>query len=435
MGRKRISGPAPGAKGDRHRAKAPAGLRVIERDGNWHVSGTLRVKGRSVRIRRSTDLPAQAELWEDADAIRRQAEGEIRNEIIHGVKPSRPLGIACGEYLGLNEKGEPGPHAREVGPTDGNVLAEIVAEFGDRLVSTITAKQWNDFLDRRHAGNSADTRQRYCNPIISFLEWCADSERGYLTAVPAIKKRPDGAKPSRTWQRSARRAVAELRPDLLVFLFSHAAPHLKAQLYTEWSTGARVSSVLFACSLADLVLTEKRKQITFHDTKNGDDVTAVLHPAAVAALEDYLAWRGDLHRRDDPLFLTQHRRPYSERGREKGYSGANKTAVNAMKRRAIHALLRLSVRARRAGDRPLADQHKADARLIRKVTQHWLRHWLATHSMAANVPDTLIMAQQGWRDPRSLARYKHDVEGVRRQMIDALPIGGASLLETEAKAK
>jgi site-specific recombinase XerD len=434
MGRERVSGVAAGpAKRSGRRARP--GLKVIDRGGHWHITGTVRVGGRSVRLRRSTELPARKELYDAACDLVRQIEDEVRNEAIYGIRPSRPLGVAAGEYLQLNAAGEPRPGGRgaAMGPSDRRVLAEVIARFGLREIDKIPAQEWNAFLDERHDGNSADTRSRFCNPLISFLVWCADPDRAYLAAVPAIKKRPEGAKASSSWKRAARRQVAELRPDLLVFLFSHAAVHLKAQLYTEWSTGARVSSVLFGCRLEDLVLGKERQQITYRATKNGDDVVAALHPATVEVLREYLAWRGKLQERAEALFLTDDRKPYSDRGRQRGWSGANKTAFNAMKRRAILVLLREAVHARRAGDVEAAIALKADAKLIRQVTQHWLRHWLATHSMAAKMPTKLIMAQQGWRDERSVMRYQHDVEDVRRQMVENLPIGGTSLTRPKEK--
>ena len=81
-------------------------------------------------------------------------------------------------------------------------------------------------------------------------------------------------------------------------------------------TGARVSSVLFAARVCDLILAEGREQITFPATKNGEDVTAVLDATAVRILKDYLKWRGGLHDREAPLFpllthclaLTLHER-------------------------------------------------------------------------------------------------------------------------------
>jgi site-specific recombinase XerD len=392
--------------------------------------GTIRVEGSSSRIRRSTELPATDEFWEEADAVRRNIEQEIRNEVIHGIKPSRPVAVAAREYLGLDPKtGEPMPESRALilGPTQLDIIDEITGQFGMRLVREIATKDWNDFLDRRHSGNSDETRARYCQGVMPFLAWC--KERGYLADLPEIRKTSLAAVRGRRAQRrrrSQRRRVEELRPDLLAFIFDRAAIHLRAQLYVEWSTGGRLSSVLFGCTLGDLALTEQRQRLTFRFTKNGDDVTADLHPEAAAVLREYLQWRGGLHKRNDPLFLTHRKEPYSETGRRKGWSGNNKTAFNAMKRRAIRDLLRSSVQARRAGDVQRANQYRVDAKLVRQFTQHWLRHWFATYGMAAGMSRKSIMHQGGWLDVRSLDRYEHDVESVRRSGVFALPITAPS---------
>ena len=151
-------------------------------------------------------------------------------------------------------------------------------------------------------------------------------------------------------------------------------------------------------------------------------MTAVLHPLAVDALRLYLKWRGMLNDRNGPLFLTYKRKPYSTRGREQGWSGSNKTAFNKMKERSIRDLLRGSVLARRARDIETAVALKADARLVRQVTQHWLRHWLATNAMAMKIPDMMIMDQQGWRDQRSRRRYQQDNTAARAGMLAGIPL-------------
>ena len=410
----------------RHRKARNNGLRIVERDGYWHIHGTLRVKGCSVRVRRSSELPARAELWEDADAIRRKVEDEIRGEVIHGIRPTRPVAVAAREYLELDDDGNPKPGGRgdRMAHKDFGIIQEVVRKFGFRLLTEIPSKEWRDWLDARHLDNLQDSRQRHVNIIRPFLKWCAHEDRRYLPAVPVLVDPGAAREKIKRQAPRPRRRVAELRPDLLVFVFSHAHISLRAQLYTEWSTGARVSSVIFGCALGDLVLTDARCQVTFHNTKNGDDVVAKLHPAAVEVLQEYLGWRGRLHLRKEPLFLTHHRRPYSEKAWQKGASGFNKTGFNAMKRRAIRALLRASVQARRAGDRALADQLRADARLIRQFTQHWLRHWFATYGRAMQIPRSFIKAQAGWRDDRSIERYEQDVEEMRRNMVDSMPIGG-----------
>src|SRR5271165_4068230 len=69
----------PGAprRNYRHRKRAPRlppGLAIIERDGHWHLHGTLRVAGNSRRVRKSTELPATAENREYAEALRATLE-------------------------------------------------------------------------------------------------------------------------------------------------------------------------------------------------------------------------------------------------------------------------------------------------------------------------------------------------------------------------
>lgn len=425
MDRGGVSGPSRGNRRGRHRN--PPGLRVIERAGHWYIHGTCRVKGRSVRVRRGSGLPAISENRGIAEDIRRQIEQEIVDEVVNGVRPTRPLGIAARDYLSLDPaSGEfvPGPDRPEpLGPTDVRIIQEIVARFGRRPLRGITGDEWNALLDERHRRSAASTRDRYRAAIMVFLKWCAAPARGYLSEIPAIQAAAGSRLERRRRRRHrTRRRVAELRPDLLAFFFERAPIHLRAQLYVEWSTGARLSSVLFGCRLCDLVLTANRCQITFRATKNGEDVTATLHTAAVPVLQAYLAWRGGLERREDPLFLTDRRKPYSRKGRERGWSGNNKTAFRAARRRAVLDLIRLSVQARRAGDLPTALQLKVDARLLHQVTQHWLRHWFATHAMAANIPLRLIMEQAGWTDERSVMGYQHDVPDVRRRAIESLPI-------------
>jgi len=178
-----------------------------------------------------------------------------------------------------------------------------------------------------------------------------------------------------------------------------------------WSTGARVSSVLYGCRLCDLILAPGREQITFHDTKNGTPVTASLHPWAAEILTEYLEWRGDLHDRESPLFVTPKKcpdtgrhLPYTDNGR--AYGGQNKTAFRAMRRRTAETL--------RAAGR--AD----DAHLVEQVTQHWFRHLLATTLLARSGDMRSVMEQGGWLDPRSVVGYTHDVPARRRSLIAGL---------------
>jgi site-specific recombinase XerC len=416
MGRRGVSG-APGGHHRRRHRKAPPGLQIKERDGHWHAVGTVRVKGRSVRIRRSTGLEARPELWDDACEVRRQIEEDVRNEVIHGVKPSVPTAIAAHKYLSA-------PRRRPLGATTVGHVQRITAAFGKRLLSSVTESEWAAFVDRETAGRKAETRERFLNSVVGLLHWCQKKPRQWIAELPAFDRDKDARNP----RTRGRRRVAELTPEILQVMLDHAWPGLAAQIAVEVSTGARVASVLNGCRLCDLILAEGREQITFHDTKNGESVTAALHPWAAEYVRRYLEVRGNLRDREAPLFLTQRGKPYTTKGR----GGQNKTAFNAMKRRAIKALLRDAVRARRAGDLDRATKLRGDARLVRQVTQHWFRHHLATTMLAMGADIRAVMEQGGWLDPRSVLGYAHDVPEHRRQLVRNLPLGGTSLTRDPA---
>jgi len=81
------------------RKKRPAGLEIIERDGHWHVHGTISVGGHSKRVRRSLGLAARPDTRAEALHLKRQIEAEYVAEIVYGIKPSRTLGVAAYRYL------------------------------------------------------------------------------------------------------------------------------------------------------------------------------------------------------------------------------------------------------------------------------------------------------------------------------------------------
>lgn len=419
MDRKPIPDAARGNQAllDRRKGKrAGPGLQIVDRDGYWHVHGRVRAAGRSIRIRQSTGLEARPELWEDADAIRLQIETEIRAEAIHGVKPSVPVAVAADRYLTQ-------PRKRPIGAATTRTLQEVVRRFRLRLLSDIDPLEWNDWVDIRQKGNSASTRERYINDILAFLNWTARRPREWLAKdrLPIFERDKEARNPNTR----ARRRIEDLSPQLIQLMIEQASLHLAAQLVTEWSTGARVSSILYGCRLCDLILAPGREQITFHETKNGRPVTAALHPFAAAKLGEYLEWRGRLHDREGPLFLTHAKLPYTDNGKAGG--GQNKTAFNAMKRRTACAIRNAAAAeaiamwrsGQRAAARAIVAEGRETANLVGRVTQHWFRHLLATKMLQlGDLKST--MEQGGWADPRSVMGYAHDVPDHRRGIVERL---------------
>lgn len=422
-----------GGRGARKAAKrSSAGLRVVERDGTWHVHGTVRVRGldgsrRSVRIRKGTGLPATADTLTQAETLRDTWALEVRNQVIHGVRPSRPLSVAIEAFLKRSR-----PHGRKPGWREVATMQEILKKFGVRLLNEIGAGEWISMVETRCEGRSASTRERYINTIMSFLNWCAKPARQWITekTMPAYERNATARKP----KHRQRRRVSEWRPELILLLIDNAGKHLKPQLWTEWSTGQRVSAVL-RVRLCDVLLAQGREQVEFGKTKTGEPVVASLHPAAGQALRDYLKIRGRLWDREGPLFLTKAGKPYKT---ENELSGHNRTAFANAKRKAIAARRRQALaqclELRRSGQieaaREAAGLAWADRRLMRQVTQHWFRHLLATTMMALRAPVRVGMDQGGWLTVESFMAYAHDVPEVRRAVVDQLPLPTTSKRET-----
>jgi site-specific recombinase XerD len=394
------------------RTKRPAGIEVIERDGRWHLSGTINVGGRSQLVRKSTRLAARPDTRAEALEIKRQYEAKYVAEVVYGIKSSIALGVAAYRYL----------EVKTLPANDLRILQLAVHDFALRDLDTIGGEEWSGWALRHNRGNAPATIVRFMAPIKSFLRWSSKGGRKWLCEMPEIE-----LPRARREKHRKRRRVPELTSELLVFLFDHAPLHLKAQVYTEWSTGARVKSILFGCRLCDLILSPQRSQITFHDTKNGDAVTAHLHAATAEVLAEYLEHRGQLDKREGPLFLTDRHRPYSDKGRQKGWGSENKTAWRGMVGRAVKARRRTAAEARAACDRVAAALLWAEAALLAQVTPHWLRHWFATHALSDGMSLEAIAAQGGWRDYRSIQAYAHDVPEVRRRAIDNLPIGRGAI--------
>lgn len=369
----------------------------------------MRAAGRSTRVRKGLGLPATKENWDAAEAERLRIEQDFRDTVIHGKSPSVPLVIAVDHYFEARPDLAAGDKAK---------IREVTAKYGAWLLPEVP---WQKFIEQRHAGNQRATVERYLNPIVAFLNWCTKEPRNWLAKVPAFERDKKARKPK---HRRARR-VAELTPELILFMARQASPHMQGQIAAQWATGARVSSVLYGCRLCDYVAAPGREQITFHNTKNGEPVVAAVHPAAAQLIAEYLKWRGNLHDREAPLFLTRTRKPYKPHDLSGG--GRNRRGFATMKRRAIKAAGAMALRRARElvaiGDQQGAAAVIADARrvrgLMRQITQHWFRHALATRMMSeGDLRST--MEQGGWLSPESVMGYTHDVPEHRREIVNRI---------------
>jgi hypothetical protein len=301
------------AKKRGRKPRRPNGVAVTKRGKRLYAEGTMRVNGKTVTVEKSLFLDATAENEEAAEQLVDQLKASIRDEIVFGVKPSVPIEVAIDQFLNRRRD-------RPLNPIDVMRLKKLETHFRGRLVCKIEEREWVAYVDEKMAGRAASTRERFIDNIIMLLRWCQDKRRGWIRDLPGFER----VKAAR--QRTKRRArdVGLLTPELLAAMVDNAAPHLKAQIAMEWTTGGRVSSLLYGCRLCDYNAAEGRESITFHKTKNGDDVAAHVHPWAAAIMREYLAWRGRFHEREGPLFLTDRRLPYTDNG--KAWGGQSKSA-------------------------------------------------------------------------------------------------------------
>lgn len=402
--------------------RRPRGIGLTERDGYWHAHGTLRVGGRSVRVRQSLGLAVKTTRQSEAETELESLIEDIKAKVTGRVGRGDPVAVAAAGYLSFQRK-------RPLGAASINIVKETVARFGPRRLNDVREEEWKGWVDGetlpngtmkpgRMTGRTASSRERFLGGLLALLNY-AKRHHG-LAALPAFERDQEARNPNRR----ARRRIGDFRPELVQILFDHCHISIRAQLAVERSTGARVSSVLYSARVCDLILAKGREQITFPQTKNGEDVHAVLDASAVAVLKDYVKWRGKLHDREAPLFLTYRRKPYVDNGR--AYGGQNKTGFRAAKRRAAAAVLAQgkaeAARLARLGQRKAAaiirEQAAADADLLGKVTQHWFRHLLATKMLRRD--PRAAMEQGGWLDIRSVVGYSHDAPEWRRQLINEM---------------
>jgi hypothetical protein len=417
--------PAPLTK-PRSRAAAShrrRSLKLFERDGFFHMRGTIREGRLKKRVRETTGIPYASANRAAAEACADRREAEVRGELGAGV-PQKSLAESALDFM-TRPKGE------ALGATDVAVIQELTVKFGMRRLRDIAPAEFISFVDDRMRGNAASTRERFINPLHALLTEAI--RKGQYDEMPDFQR----DKKARNPNRRARRKVANVRPYLLQLLIESAHIAIGAQICVEAATGGRVSSVLFGCGLEDFSMKPDAMQVTYHDTKNSDDVTAALPESTRSLLESFLAWRQlqvDAGRvsaaRTAPLFLTPRGNPYKPNAR---YTGTrNKVGFNAAKRRALvklktcgdEAIAALEAAGDTAGAARARQVLAEDIEVLTKITQHWLRHKLATELGRLDL--RVAMRQGGWRDVRSVQNYLIDDASFQRAAVE-----GRMLFETQ----
>ena len=208
--------------------RRPAGLEIIERDGHWHIHGTIIAQGRRIRVRRSARVPATADTWEEADEERRRIEKESAAN-----SPKVPAQVLKFHRC----QSVPEPQAQTpLGQTSVKVVKEITAEFGLRRVGDILESEWSAFVDARHAGNTSETRERCLNAPC----WVSSTGARRSPACGAPSPPSTVTRPPAT-RADAKSAPYGPLPSLIDFMLGHAAPHLGRHSSGQNGAPARAS--------------------------------------------------------------------------------------------------------------------------------------------------------------------------------------------------
>lgn len=246
-------------------------LRLIRRAGSgvWQITGTVA----GTRVRESTRTSKRS----IAEQMCSQRENELHRAAIFGGASVVTWAQAVLRYI----------ETRQPRPGQSALLHRLTEHFGS---STLLREIDQDRVDAAvraicSPGVSPATRLRgVISPIRAVLTVAA--RRGWC-ALPSFEV-PKGA--------SGVKRTRWLTPNEFCRLRDSAAPHLQPLIVFLVGTGARLGSAL-ALDWPDADLTYGRALL--RDTKNGNDHTVELPPAAVAAMAAIDSREGRVFRTDD----------------------------------------------------------------------------------------------------------------------------------------
>ncbi|MBT3788622.1 MAG: site-specific integrase [Alphaproteobacteria bacterium] len=376
MGGKRL----PGSK--RSRDKHP--LKIYSRNEVLWIRGSVRIKNKTRPVRESTFINTEEDkAWEKAAEVRDKREQEIRDELLHGIKPQVQFAAVAGDYIvSVNP-----------GVADLRNIDELLVAFGESSVSDVTQEQIDSFYRKRFPTQSSATIRRHQNTLSAVLNHAV--EIGAIDHSPRFSK----SKPKRKRGAAVLKIFEEGEAELLI---EYADPHIRPVLATMYVTGARVSSVIYL-NKEHFLLVPDRGRVTFPDTKNDNTYSRALHDYAVGELVAWLDSRKDQH---PEMFLTPKGQPYAF---QEGRGGQIKEAFDRAKERVVKELRKRHMHER--------------ARVLAKATPHWFRHNFANRLLRQKVPLKTIMEAGMWESVAALMNYLADAPAETESLVRSQTFG------------
>ena len=183
MDGKDVSGPQGGPR-KRKRKKEKRGARIVERDGFWHTTGTIRIAGSSFRLRKSTGLDATPDNVEAAEGVLQKTIEDLKLEVIHGRKSPITWPQAAVGYL-AERAAQRAAKGIEGEDREGDYLRWFTAFLKGRGLhlepcDAIDADDIRDFLTERHfeRGHAGMTALRTWTPVRAVFAYAKRKGRG-----------------------------------------------------------------------------------------------------------------------------------------------------------------------------------------------------------------------------------------------------------------
>jgi integrase len=410
-------------------------VKLIRRGEVYHLSGTIRVGKKSVRVRETTgchdEESAQIEL------VKRSAE--ITTQLLRGEDPGRAKAIpgfatAAADYQEANEK-----DGKRLGNQDRRKLLRLGEYFGEKPVDEFEPEDWDRFVEDELDDPAPGTVRRWFSMF---------SPPMVRTAAKFKFTLPEFVLPSEGPIREIF-LEPEDRDRLLAAYADHARRVARMLCYQ----GCRHFEAL---RLEWPNVSLSRDTLTFRVTKNGESRTVPLHPEIRANL-------GDMHRgqMSGRVFLTPDGKPYVDRRAASHGDGTDGSGIRTAHRTAVRrftikklmkeqrscrhcggalieepghdlsAVVELAV-TRPAGEREQLGDYAlscsechakngscAAAKINWFRLHDWRHHWASWAAMDGCDAPTL-MALGGWKSPKMVQRYvKLDVRHLAKKLAQS----------------
>ena len=294
-------------------------------DGPWQVDFSLKIEGRSRRVRRALPVPPEASEEEARQAAQKlfedvQAEARVINAAwtlrsagydLPRVDTSGAVAFSGMADRYIDHARSEGRKASSVGNYDTRIKVHLYPFFGDRDMKAITAEDVDDFKAVMVANKKKASTVNGCLTTLSAIfrlaqrwELVASNPVAEVSMVKRPKKKVawhDGA---------AMRGVLDALPIM-------SAPDWVERLVCAlYRTGLRVGEAQ-ALRPIDLDLkggllhvrrTWDSKNNLFTSPKSGEERTIPLHPQAASVLKEALGSAGAV---SDPIFRARTGGPFS----------------------------------------------------------------------------------------------------------------------------